>query len=132
MASHHSSDEEHEVSDSKIDDKPSYEELQSTFNELHDEILKLFGKFSKQNKTILNIEREANITKLELDLIKNSACNKSSSFESKIMELNQVLAKHEKGEIDLDNVLSSQRFLNNKCGLGFSNLDKPIKVKLSL
>lgn len=35
MASHHSSDEEHEVSDSEIDNRLSYDELQSALNELH-------------------------------------------------------------------------------------------------
>lgn len=44
MASHHSSDKEHEVSDSEIDDIPSYDELQSVFHELHDELLKLSRK----------------------------------------------------------------------------------------
>ena len=41
------------------------------------------------------------------------------------MELNQVVEKYEKGEIGLDNVSSSQIFSNNKCGLEFSNFDKP-------
>lgn len=44
MASDHSSDEEHEVSDYEIDDRPSYGELQSAFNGLHDEFLKLSRK----------------------------------------------------------------------------------------
>lgn len=51
MASHHSSDEEYKVSNSEIDDRPSYDELQSVFNELHDEFFKLFRKCSKQRKT---------------------------------------------------------------------------------
>lgn len=80
-------------------DLPSYDELQSAFNELHDEFLKISRKYSKQNKTILNLESEANITKVELDLIKNSTCNNCSSFESKIVKLNQVIAKYEKGKL---------------------------------
>lgn len=39
MISHHSSDEEYMVSDSEIDDRHSYNELQSDFNELYDEFL---------------------------------------------------------------------------------------------
>lgn len=122
MVSHHSGGEEHEVSDFEIKYRSSsYDQLQSVFNELYDEYLKLSRKFSKQKKTILNLESEANITKVELDLIKNSVCNNCSFFESKIVELNQVIAKYEKG---LDNMLSSQIFSNNKYGLGFSNFDK--------
>lgn len=83
MASHHSSDEEHEVSDFKIDDSPSYDETQNAFNELHDEFLKLSRKYSKQKKTILNLESEVSNTKVELDLIKNSVYINCSSLESK-------------------------------------------------
>ena len=43
MASHHSSDEEHEVSDFEIDGRPSYDEL-------HDEFLKLSRKLKKKFK----------------------------------------------------------------------------------
>lgn len=42
--SHHSSDEEYEVSDSEIDDKPSYDELQSAFYELYDEFWNFLNK----------------------------------------------------------------------------------------
>ena len=43
-------DEEHEVTDSEVDDKPSYDELQSSFNELHGEFPKLSKKFkTKEN-----------------------------------------------------------------------------------
>lgn len=40
------------------------------------------------------------------------------------MELNIVITKYEKEKIGLNNVLSSQRFSNGKCGLRFSNFDK--------
>lgn len=63
MTSHHSSDEEHEVSDYEFAYTPSYDELLRAFNELHDGFLKIPITFSKQKKTILNLESEANITK---------------------------------------------------------------------
>lgn len=47
MASHHSIYEEYEVSDYEIDDKPSYDELQNIFHELHEEFLKLSRQCSK-------------------------------------------------------------------------------------
>lgn len=62
---------------------------------------------------------------MELDLIKNLACNNCSSLESKIVELNQVITKYEKCQIGLEDVKSRQRYSNNKCGLGFSNFNKP-------
>lgn len=34
--------------------------------------------------------------KVELDQVKNSACNKCETLESKVVELNQVLKKYEK------------------------------------
>lgn len=105
MVSHHSSDDEHEVSDSKIDDKPSYDELQCAFNELHDGFLKLSRKFSKQKKTILNLKSEANIKKVELGLIQNLTCNNCCK---KLWNLTKSLPHiKKKRKIDLDNVLSS-------------------------
>lgn len=58
MASHHSSDEEHEVSDFEADDIPSYDELQSSFHELHDELLKISRKYSIQKKTIFKSRKQ--------------------------------------------------------------------------
>jgi phage gpG-like protein len=123
MASHNPDDDE--VSNFDSNDKPSYNKLQNAFNELYEEFLKLSRKYSNQKKLILSLESEANNMKIELDQVKNSTCNKCQDHESKIVELNQVIAKYEKGQIGLDNVLSSQRFSNNKCRLGFSNFDKP-------
>lgn len=65
------------------------------FHELHDELLKISRKCSSQKKTILNLESKANNTQVELDLIKNSACNNCSYLEFKIVELNQVIMKYE-------------------------------------
>lgn len=45
MASHHSDDEENEVSDSEVNDIPSYDELQ---NASHKKLLKLSRKCSKK------------------------------------------------------------------------------------
>lgn len=66
---------------------------------------------------------------MELDQVKNSACNKFQSLESKIIELNQVINKYEKYQICLENMLSKQRYLNDKCGLDFFKFDKPSTSK---
>jgi hypothetical protein len=127
MASHNSDDDE--VSNFDSNDKPSYDELQNAFNELYEELLKLSRKYSNQNKLILSLESEANNMKMELDQVKNSACTKCQSLESNIVELNQVITKYEKGHFGLEDVLSRQRYSNNKNGLGFSMFDKPSKNK---
>jgi hypothetical protein len=127
MASHNSDDDE--VSNFDSNDKPSYDELQNAFNELYEELLKLSRKYSNQNKLILSLESEANNMKIELDQVKNSACTKCQSLESNIVELNQVITKYEKGHFGLEDVLSRQRYSNNKNGLGFSMFDKPSKNK---
>ena len=87
--------------------------------------MKLSRKCSSQKKTILNLKRKSNNTQVELDLIKNSACNNCSSLESKIVELKQVIVKFEKDKIDVENVLSSKNVSNDKCGLDFTNLYNP-------
>lgn len=58
MDSHHSDDEENEVSDSESNDMPSYDELQNSFHELHEECLKLSRKCSNKKKLILSLESE--------------------------------------------------------------------------
>lgn len=41
-----------------------------------------------------------------------------------------MIKKYENGEIGLENVLSSQIYSNKKCGLVFSNFDKPSTSKI--
>lgn len=93
MTSHHSDNEENKVRDSKINEIPSNDELQNSFHELHEECLNLSRKCSKQKKLILSLERKANDTNVELDKVKNVACNKCQEHESKIVELNQIIEK---------------------------------------
>lgn len=116
--------EENEVSDFEINDIPSYDELQNVFHELHKECFKLSRKSSKQKKIIITLESESNDMKVELDQVKNPACNKCQEHEFKIVELNQVVKKYKKGKIGLEDVLSRQRYSNDKCGFDFLNFDK--------
>jgi len=67
MASRHSNDEQ-EVSDYELNDKPSYEELQNAFHELHEECLNLSRTCAKQKNLILSLERKANDYLQELSL----------------------------------------------------------------
>lgn len=125
MASHHSDDEENEVSDSELNYKYSYEELQNAFNELYEECINLSKTCAKQKKQIVSLERKAFDAQVELEKVKSSSCNKCKENETKIVELNQVIKNFEKGHNSLEEVLSKQRYSNNKTGLGFSNFNKP-------
>jgi len=56
MVSHHSDDDQ-EVNDSELI-KPSYEELQNAFDELHEECINLAKTRAKQKKLIVSLERK--------------------------------------------------------------------------
>lgn len=124
MASHHSDDEQ-EVSDSELNFKPSYEELQNAFDELFEEFINLSKTCAKQKKQNVSLERKVFDAQEELEKIKSSSCNKCKENETKIVELNKVIENFEKGHNGLEEVLSKQRYSNNKTGLGFSNFNKP-------
>lgn len=106
MTSHHSDDEESEVSDSKINYIHSYDELKNVLHELHEECLKLSRKCSKQKEIILTLESKSSDMKVELDKVNFSVRSKCQEYESKIIELNQIIKKYEKGQIGLEDVLS--------------------------
>jgi len=129
MASHQSDYEENEVSDSELNYKYSYEDLQNAFNELYEECINISKTCAKQKKQIVSLERKAFDAQVELEKVKSSSCNKFKENETKIVELNQVIENFEKGHNGLEEVLSKQRYSNNKTGLGFSNFNKPITNK---
>lgn len=116
---------EQKVSDYELNEKPTYEKLEKLFHDLHGECLTLSKTCAKQKKLISSLERKANDTNVELEKVKTSTCNKCQEPESKIVELNQVIKNYEKGQIGLEDLLSRQRYSNNKIGFGFSNLYKP-------
>lgn len=47
----------------------------------------------------------------------------------KSVELNQVLKKYKKGQFDLENMLSKQRYFIDRYGLRYSKFDKPSTKK---
>ena len=123
MASHHSDNEENEVSDSELI-KP--QELHNAFDELHKECINLSRTCAKQKKLIVSLERKAFDAQVELEKVKDSLlCNKCKEHETKIIELNQVIKKIEKCHNGLEEVLSKERYSNNKIGSGVSNFNKP-------
>lgn len=67
--------------------------------------------------------------KWNLDRVKILACNKCQLHKSKTIELNQVIKKYKKGKICFESVLSIQRYIHDKCALGFFKFDKPSTSK---
>jgi len=60
-----------EVSGCELNDKPSYEELQNAFHELHEECSTLSRTCAKQKNLILSLERKANDSLQEVTLLSN-------------------------------------------------------------
>lgn len=59
----------------------------------------------------------------------SSTCDKCISLESKIVNHNKVICNHEKDKNGLENVLSSQKYVNDKIGLGIFKLKKYNQIK---
>ena len=131
MASHHSDDEDDEVSSNfSIFDN----DAQGAIDELLSECKILYKTISSQKKQISileeNIEKMENNFKDEKEeLIKNFACTKCESLAFQIVQLKRVLERYEKGQVGLENVLSQQRYSNDKSGLGYSKFSKPSSNK---
>ncbi|XP_050914784.1 uncharacterized protein LOC127129688 [Lathyrus oleraceus] len=131
MASHHSDDEDDEVSSNfSIFDN----DAQGAIDELLSECKILYKTISSQKNQIStleeNIEKMKNNLKDEKEeLIKNFACTKCESLAFQIVQLKRVIERYEKGQIGLEHVLSSQKYSNDKSGLGYSNFAKQTSNK---
>ncbi|XP_058763525.1 uncharacterized protein LOC131636971 [Vicia villosa] len=135
MASHHSDDEEGEVS---YDDSLFDNGAQGAIEELLKECKILYKTISSQKKIISSLEEKVKIIEVEHKDDKekmisvqedNVACKNCESLSFQIVQLKRVLERYEKGQIGLENVLSTQRYSNDKSGLGFSKFDKPTSNK---
>ncbi|KAK2423291.1 rust resistance kinase Lr10 [Trifolium repens] len=150
MASHHSDDEDEEVSSRSS----SYDnDYQSAINELLNECKILYKKVSTQKKTIQSLEEKIDTMETNFEIEKQSflekekqnfevekqnllekekqnfTCKECDSLSFQIVQLKRVLERYEKGQVGLDNILSQQRRSNNKSGLGYSKFDKPSTSK---
>ena len=72
------------------------------------------------------IERQSFLEKEK----QNLTCKECESLSFQIVQLKRVLERYENGQIGLDNVLSQQRFSNDKSGLGYSKFNKPSTSKI--
>ena len=64
MANHESNDE---VSDSETIYKPTFDDLQDAFGELHDECMRLSRENNKLKSTLATLEKKNNVLLSELD-----------------------------------------------------------------
>ncbi|CAJ2660665.1 unnamed protein product [Trifolium pratense] len=135
MASHHSDDESEEVSSKSSSYNNDY---QGAINELLNECKILYKTVSTQKKQILSLEEKIDTMEKNFENEKQSyierekqnfTCKECDSLSFQIVQLKRVLERYEKGQVGLDNILSQQRFSNDKSGLGYSNFDKPSTSK---
>ena len=133
MTSH---DSDEEVSDSDTC-KPSYDDLQNAFEELHEECLKLSRENARMKSTISSLEKKNETLTNELDDYKiqfdlcnsleqeNMECEKCKALESKVESLNKTLANFTMSSNHLGNILNKQRNAYNRKGLGYENKNHP-------
>ena len=131
MASHHSDDEEGEVSyDNSLYDNGA----QGAIDELLNECKILYKTISSQKKLISSLEEKVKTIEKEhkdekekmiSDQKQNFVCNNCESLSFQIVQLKRVLERYEKGQVGLENVLSTQRYPKDKSGLGFSKFSQP-------
>ncbi|KAK2450001.1 hypothetical protein QL285_009142 [Trifolium repens] len=150
MASHHSDDENEEVSSKSSSCDNDY---QSAINELLNECKILNKTVSTQKKKIQSLEEKIDTMKMNFEVEKQSFLEKEKqnfevekqsfiekekqnftfkecdSLSFQIVQLKRVLERYEKGQVGLDNILSQQRYSNDKSGLGYSKFDKPSTSK---
>src|ERR1051325_10654524 len=67
--------------------------------------------------------------KMISDQKQNFVCNNCESLSFQIVQLKIVLERYEKGQVGLENVLSTQRYPKDKSGLGFSKFSQPSSNK---
>ena len=131
IATHNSEDEEGEVSN----DNSLYDnDAQGAIDELLNECKILYKTISSQKKLISSLEEKVKTIEKEhkdekekmiSDQKQNFVCNNCESLSFQIVQLKRVLERYEKGQVGLENVLSTQRYPKDKSGLGFSKFSQP-------
>ncbi|KAK2422681.1 gag-protease polyprotein [Trifolium repens] len=150
MASHHSDDENEEVSSKSSSCDNDY---QSVIYELLNECKILYKTVSTQKKKIQSLEEKIDTMEMDFEVEKQSFLEKEKqnfevekqsflekekqNFTSKecdslsfqIVQLKRVIERYEKGQVGLNNIISQKRYSNDKSGLGYSKFDKPSTSK---
>lgn len=137
-----SSDEDEEANlclmanDDKVQSpKPPKNELQEEYDALLDQFAMLTQDFSSSKKKILDLEKEISVLKNENKTLGKQKCELScDSCKLHLKEIDKLkssLAKFNSSSKNLDKILSSQKHVNNREGLGYDP-NKPSSSKKSL
>lgn len=118
MASHHSDNEEEEVSNGKL----SYDNYsQGAIDELLNQCKTLYKTLSTQKKKILSLEEKIDTIQKDFDKEKknyfdkekhNFICNECDSLSFPIFQLKRVIERYKIRQIGLEDILSRQRYSN--------------------
>ncbi|KAK2454205.1 gag-protease polyprotein [Trifolium repens] len=151
MALHNSDDENEEVSSKSSSCDNNY---QSAIYELLNECKILYKTVSTQKKKIQSLEEKIDTMEMNFEVEKQSflekekqnfevekqsflekekqnfTCKECNSLSFQIVQLKRVIEIYEKGQVGLDNILSQQRYSNDKSGLGYSKFDIPTTSKI--
>lgn len=89
------------------------------------------NKFYLLNKKLTRWKKEFDIEKQNyFEQEKQSiTCKECESLSFQIVQLKKVLERYEKGQLGLDDVLSHQRYSNDKSGLDYSKFHKSSSSK---
>ncbi|KAK2402034.1 gag-protease polyprotein [Trifolium repens] len=150
MASHYSDDENEKVSSKSSSCDNDYK---SAIYELLNECKILYKTVSTQKKKIQSLEEKIDTMEMNFEVKKQSflekekqnfevekqsffekekqnfTCKECDSLSFQIVQLKRVIERYDKGQVGLDNILSQQRYSNDKSGLGYSKFDKPCTSK---
>ena len=122
-------EDDDEVYSSDDEPKLSYIELQNAFDELLGQFEKLGSKYTSLKKKLILISKEIDLLKnerdtlkLENDLLQQKALefeNEKVALNNKIVSQSKIIEKFTQGSKTLENILSSQRCVFDKSGLGY-------------
>ena len=127
LIANHESD--NEVSDSETIYKPSFDDLQDAFGELHDECMRLSRENAKLKSTLTSLEKKNDMLLSELDEYKiqfnlcnsleneNKCCENCMALEQKIESLNKTIANFTQISNNLGNILNKQRNTHDRKGI---------------
>ena len=108
---------EERESNKVYDSKPTYDEILSKYNELHSEFRTIAKVLIASRKRIKLLEQQVQNTSL--------VCEKCPDLEKRNSYLNKTLEKFTRGSEMLNVILKTQRFTNDRSGIGYTpGLDK--------
>ena len=97
----------------ETDEVTSYDELQSEYNELHIEFVKVVKELIALKKKVKTFEKASENSSVK-------TCENCESLQKQVTDLKIITEKFSNGSKMLTEILSNQRSYQNKNGLGFT------------